>query len=137
MATHAQYRFFSTLAGVALDAAIEVDGHIRGKEADQKATEKFFSLLKEALAEAHRGDVMSVSSVHRLYVAAVGETDDDIRTVSELLEIFELWIARSESAVASRQMEDLKRFVDEMLAAHSFAISSMYGAIRERRGMAA
>lgn len=137
MATHAQYRFFSTLAGVALDAAIEVDGCIRGKEADQKATEKFFAVLKEALAEARRGDVMSVSSVHRLYVAAIGETDDDIRTVSELLEVFELWIARCESAVASRKMEDLKRFVDEMLAAHSFAISSMYGAIRERRGMAA
>ncbi|WP_327210796.1 hypothetical protein [Rhizobium leguminosarum] len=137
MATYAQYRFFSTLAEVALDAAMEVDCMRRGKEIDQTAPGEFLNVLKEHLGAARQGDVMSVTCVHQLYAVAVEETEGRIRTVSELLEAFERWIKRCEDAIESREPDGLKRLMEEMLAAHSFAISRLHEAVRERRGRAA
>jgi hypothetical protein len=137
MATYWDYRFYNALGDAALDAAMEVDRSGRGDAVEPEAVGRFLDVVRDALAEAREKNPTSISALHQLWKCMAGDVDDGIRTVSDLLAVVETWIAERTSDPLGRDEARRKRFMDELLSAHSFAISRLYDTIRERRSLAA
>lgn len=129
MLTHMQYRLLAALRDTALDAATDADRLAKGRlNVGTESIEAFLDVLKEAVADARAGSVLATDIVHRLYAGAIGPIEGQARTVTDLFELVDQWVERCQAAAATKNPEELRRFMTDALAVHAYALSRSFAA---------